>query len=103
MDMWDPYIAATKAYVPGADKKIVFDRFHVMRHVLEAVDKVRKSEHRKLCDIGEQTLKGTKYLWLWSQENVPVWRKEEFETLRAKDLKVCRAWAIKENVRHLWN
>ena len=103
MDMWDPYIAATKAYVPDADKKIVFDRFHVMRHVLEAVDKVRKSEHRKLCDTGEQTLKGTKYLWLWSQENVPVWRKEEFETLRAKDLKVCRAWAIKENVRHLWN
>ena len=45
MDMWDPYIAATKAYVPKADKKIVFDRFHVMRHMLEAVDKVRKTEH----------------------------------------------------------
>ena len=65
MDMWDPYIAATRAYVPDADKKIVFDRFHVMRHVLDAVDKVRKSEHRQLCEAGEQTLKGTKYLWLW--------------------------------------
>jgi transposase len=38
MDMWDPYIAATKAYVPDADRKIVFDRFHLMRHVLKAVD-----------------------------------------------------------------
>jgi transposase len=56
MDMWDPYIAATKAYVPDADKKIVFDRFHVMRHVLDAVDKVRKNEHRQLNEIGEQTL-----------------------------------------------
>ena len=37
MDMWDPYIAATTACAPQADKKIVFDRFHVMRHVLEAV------------------------------------------------------------------
>ena len=48
MDMWDPFIAATKAYVPGAEKKIVFDRFHVMKYILTAVDDVRKSEHREL-------------------------------------------------------
>jgi transposase len=103
MDMWDPFIAATKKYVPDAEKKIVFDRFHVMRHVVDAVDHVRKSEHRQLAETGESPLKGTKYLWLWSQENVPEWRQEEFATLRAQDLKVCRAWAIKENLRHLWN
>jgi transposase len=103
MDMWDPYIAATKAYVPEADKKIVFDRFHVMRHVLDAVDKVRKSEHKQLQNKGEDMLKGTKYLWLWSKENIPDWRQGEFENLKAKDLRVCRAWAIKENLRHLWD
>ena len=102
MDMWDPYIAATKAYVPGANKKIVFDRFHVMRHVLDAVDKVRKVEHRQLHELGEDTLKGTRYLWLWSKENIPDWRQQEFDSLKAKDLKVCRAWAIKENLRHMW-
>jgi transposase len=102
MDMWDPYIAATKDHVPGADKKIVFDRFYVMRQVLEAVDKVRKAEHRQLSETGEHTLKGTKYLWLWSKENIPNWRQQEFDALRTKDLKVCRAWAIKENLRHLW-
>jgi transposase len=103
MDMWDPFIAATRKHVPDAAKKIVFDRFHVMRHVLEAVDQVRKSEHRQLSDSGESPLKGTKYLWLWSPENMPAWRQEEFAQLRARDLKVCRAWAIKENLRHLWD
>ena len=103
MDMWDPYIAATRAHVPEAERKIVFDRFHVMKHVLEAVDEVRKGEHRQLMSRGEPLLKGTKYLWLWSRENIPLWRREEFETLRARDLKVCRAWAIKENLRHLWD
>lgn len=102
MDMWDPYIAATKAHVPEADKKIIFDRFHVMKHVLTAVDEVRKSEHRELSEGGTETLKGTKYLWLWSWENIPERRQGEFEALRAKDLKVCRAWAIKENLRHMW-
>jgi transposase len=103
MDMWDPYIAATKAYVPDAKKKIVFDRFHVMGQVLKAVDKVRKVEHKQLSQQGEEVLKGTKYLWLWSEENIPLWRREEFDSLRAKDLRICRAWAIKENLRHLWD
>jgi len=84
-------------------KKIVFDRFHIMRHVLDGVDKVRKNEHRQLHEVGNDVLKGTRYLWLWSPENIPIWRKEQFESLKCQDLKVCRAWAIKENLRHLWS
>lgn len=103
MDMWDPFIAATKEYIPEAEKKIVFDRFHVMKQVTEAVDKVRKEEHKELKCRGDEMLTGTKYLFLWNEENVPEWRKEEFDTLKSKDLKVCRAWAIKENIRNLWN
>ena len=102
LDMWDPYIAATRSYIPGWGKKMVFDRYHVMRHILEAVDKVRKTEHRQLKREGNEFLKGTKYLWLWSGENLPAYRREEFEELRAKDLKVCRAYAIKENLRNMW-
>ena len=103
MDMWDPYIAATKAYIPEAERKIVFDRYHVMRLVVEAVDKVRKQEHRALMEDGNELLKGTKYLWLWNEENIPPYRWTEFEYLRSLDLKVCRARAIKDNLRNLWN
>jgi transposase len=102
MDMWDPYIAATKAYIPEAEKKITFDRYHVTRLVVDAVDKVRKQEHRVLMEQGNDILKGTKYLWLWNEENVPEYRKAEFDLLRSLDLKVCRARAIKDNLRHLW-
>jgi transposase len=38
MDMWDPYRKTVRDYVPDGDSKIVFDRFHVMRHVIEAMD-----------------------------------------------------------------
>jgi transposase len=103
MDMWDPYIAATKAYVPDADKKITFDRYHVMKIVLDAVDKVRKEEHQRLQEQGNDILKGTKYLWLWNEENIPDYRREEFKRFQSLDLKVCRARAIKENLRHLWS
>ena len=47
MDMWEPFIASTVAHVPDGGSKIVFDRFHIMKHMTEAVDEVRKGEHRR--------------------------------------------------------
>jgi transposase len=102
MDMWDPYVAATRAYVPDADEKIVFDRYHATTHVTKAVDKVRRGEHKALSARGDFRLKGTKYLWLWNEENMPEWRREEFEGVRNADLKTGRAWAIKESLRAFW-
>lgn len=103
MDMWEPYINATLDYVPEAAGKIVFDRFHVMGYVGKAVDTVRKQEHRDLMASGDETLKGSKYLWLYSRENVPDRRRNEFNALKRQELKVGRAWAIKEALRRLWH
>jgi transposase len=103
MDMWDPYIAATKAYVPDADKKIVFDRYHATTQVTKAVDKVRRREHKVLAKEGDLRLLGTKYLWLRNEENVPEWRREEFDGVKNAELKTSRAWAIKESLRVFWN
>jgi transposase len=103
MDMWDPYIAATKDLVPEAEKKIVFDRFHVTRYVTEAVDKVRRREHKILKEQGDDSLKGTRFLWIMNVENIPDWRKEEFSSIRKLNLKTGRAWAIKESLRRFWD
>ncbi|MGH8760143.1 MAG: ISL3 family transposase [Burkholderiales bacterium] len=103
MDMWQPYINATHAHVPQAHEKIVFDRFHIMMHMSKAVDTVRKQEHRQLMAFDDERLKGTKYLWLYSKENLPTSRREEFKMLFGQELKVARAWAIKEALRTLWD
>ena len=103
MDMWNPYIAATKAYVPDADNKIVFDRYHATTQVTKAVDKVRRREHKVLAKQGDLRLLGTKYLWLRNEENVPEWRREEFDGVKNAELKTSRAWAIKESLRVFWN
>ncbi len=47
MDMWAPFIAATRAHVPEADEKIVFDKFHIAKHLGDAVDRVRRRENRE--------------------------------------------------------
>jgi transposase len=102
MDMWEPFIASTVAHVPEGKAKIVFDRFHIMKHMTEAVDKVRKQEHRLLQEQGDDSLKGTKYLWLFSEENLPEDWDEWLARLQALHLKTGRAWALKEALRDLW-
>lgn len=103
MDMWEPYIRSTRAYLPRADGKIVFDRFHIMKHMNEAVDAVRKAEHRCLQAEDDDTLKRTKYLWLFAEENLPECYEDWFAQLKTLKLKTGRAWAIKEALRHLWS
>ena len=102
MDMWSPYVAATMAKIPGAEEKIVFDRFHVMAYVNDAVDQVRREENLELMKAGDDTLKKTRYLWIYGRENVPQSRRMEFSELKRMDLKVSRAWAIKERFRDMW-
>lgn len=102
LDMWPAYINACQAQVPQAEHKMVFDRFHIMRHVLEAVDKVRKREHKSLLSQGDTTLTKSKYLWLYSEENLPERSREQFEAIKSRELKTARAWALKESLRQLW-
>ena len=103
MDMWEPYAASVRTHLTDADNKIVFDRYHLMGYLTKAVDTVRKQENRALAAAGDTSLAGSKYLWLYSAENLPARHQDRFAALRAADLKTARAWAIKESLRHFWS
>jgi transposase len=104
MDMWDPYVASTRAHLPGADEKIVYDKFHVAKHLGEGVDQVRRSENKALRAAGDERLVGTKYDWLRHPDHfaddADYWA---FCELRRSNLKTARAWAMKEQAMNLWN
>jgi transposase len=103
MDMAGGYINAVSGSVPNGREKIVFDRYHIMKLMNEAVDKVRQQEHKMLSGKGKSILKGTRFMWLYAQENMPFPHLADFRSLIASDLKTARAWAIKENLRNLWS
>ncbi len=102
MDMWEPYVNSVRAHLPEADRKIVFDKYHVAQHLNEAVDKVRRQENRELLAEGKNWLSGTKYSWLRHPEHFTrrAWRA--FAPLRESALKTARAWALKETAMCLW-
>ena len=102
MDMWGPYIAATLAALPEADTKIAYDKFHVAMHLGTALDQVRRQENRSLREQGDETLKGTKHLWLYHPDRLPEQRAERFDQLVRKALKTSRAWMLKELAMEMW-
>lgn len=104
MDMWKPYIRATMDHVPDAENKIAFDKFHVAKHLGDAVDKVRRNEHRELGSQGDQTLAGTKHIWLRNPDHIQekMW-SSVLNVLKGMALRTARAWAAKEHAMCLWN
>ena len=102
MDMWEPYRTSTLRFVPGAQGKMVYDNFHVAKHMNQAVDEVRRSEHSSLQARGDQTLKGSRQLWLYGLENVPRKWAGRFKALRETVTKTAKAWKVKELLRSFW-
>ena len=101
MDMWPAFMSATKQCMPQAD--IVHDKFHISKYLGEAVDAVRKQEHRRLSQAGTSPLTGSKWAWL---KNYPDGRSAEavsFRALNRLNLKTSRAWCIKENFTQFWS
>jgi transposase len=103
LDMWDPYVASVREHLPEAEKKIVFDKFHIAKHLGEAVDRVRRREHKVLKAEGDERLTGTKYDWLRNPAAMDSERKRGFAELRQSELKTARAWALKETAMDLYN
>jgi transposase len=100
VDMWEPFIQTIQEAVPEAD--VVHDRFHVSKYLGEAVDKVRRQEHKELMARGDETLKGSRQLWLYNPQNFSPDQAEEFAALKDLQLKVARAWAAKELFSQFW-
>lgn len=103
MDMCPAYIGAVREFLPKADESICFDKFHVAKHLGEAVDKVRRAEHRSLKGIGDERLTGTRYHRLENPRNMSPKTWRSFKDLRQSALKTARAWAIKEHAMCLWH
>ena len=101
MDMWKPFRNATLARAPQA--AILFDKFHIMRHLGEALDKVRKSEYARLSGKDRRYIKGQKYMLLSRHENLTREGRQSLKTLLAANKRLNTAYLLKESFGQLWD
>ena len=100
MDMWQAFETSTEKNVPHA--QIVHDRFHISKYLNEAVDKVRRAEHKQLQADGDERLKGLRHTVLFNPENLTDEKNEQLSALLKSTLATGRAWTLKESFRYFW-
>jgi len=101
MDMWKPFRKSTKAKAPQA--AILFDKFHVIRHLGEALDKIRKSEYKRVTGAKKKFIKGQKYVLLSHKENLTAESKRSLKLLLKANKRLHTAYLLKESFDQLWD
>lgn len=99
-DMWQAYLKAIQRYAPTAVH--ILDRFHIMRLLGDAVDRVRRKEARELHKHGLDILKGLKYVFLKRPENLTQRQQEALYGVMNKRLRTVRAYLWKEKFQLFW-
>jgi transposase len=101
MDMWKAFRNSTTRYAPQA--RILFDKFHVMRHLGDALDTVRKSEYRRLAGKDRDYIKGQKYTLLSHRANLTLAGRRALKKLLAANKRLNTAYVLKESFGQLWD
>jgi transposase len=101
MDMWKPFRTSTTTHAPQV--RILFDKFHVLRHLGDALDKVRKSESARLSRKDRRFIKGQKYTLLAHRANLTLEGKRSLKLLLAANKRLNTAYLLKESFGQLWS
>ena len=101
MDMWKAFRNSTKRHAPQA--AVLFDKFHILRHLSEALDKVRKQEYARLSGRNRMFIKGQKYALLSHPENLTGDARKNLKLLLAANKRLNTAYLLKESFAQLWD
>lgn len=99
-DMWQPYVDVVKARAPKAI--LVFDKFHIVQHLTQAVDQVRRDEIREKGKAHKELMAKTRYIWLKNPWNLTDKQQARLSQLEQLNLKINRAYLLKEAFREFW-
>ncbi len=101
LDMWDLYIASIKEYCPTVD--IVFDKFHIIKKVNEAVDTIRKQEFAKAAEEERIQMKQKRFIILKRGKNLTDEQQEKLQDIMEKNEELYKAYLLKEQIRNIFD
>jgi transposase len=101
MDMWKPFRKSTLAHAPQA--LIMFDKFHVVKHLGDALDAIRRSEYKRVTGEDRSFIKGQRYVLLSRRENLTDDRHKNLERLLQANARLNIAYLLREQFEQLWD
>ena len=103
MDMWKPFRNSTLKAGNAPQAGILYDKFHILKHLNEALDKVRKSEYARLSGKDRRFIKGQKYTLLSRRANLSQEGRQSLKALFKANRRLNKAYLLKEMFSQLWD
>lgn len=100
IDMWGSYKEAVKAELP--DVPIVIDKFHVIKHVTGALDKIRKRLRAGLSAKEQKHIKNNRWLLLRNEEELDKSGKGRLRDLLCGFPQFEEPYKLKERFRKIY-
>jgi transposase len=100
VDMWEPFLQSLRQHLPKA--AIVFDKFHVMKHVNAAVDETRRQEFFRQPGARRAALRGKRWLLLTRWHNLTQPKKTQLREALSLNRRLFKAYYLKEQIERLW-
>jgi transposase len=100
VDMWEPFVQSLREHLPHA--RIVYDKFHVLRHVNEALDETRRAEFFRKGGEARGLLRGKRWLLLRRWADLDRDERHLVKELLALNRRLAKAYLLKEQLAHLW-
>ena len=97
MDMWGPYRSVVKTKLPQAE--IVADRFHVTKHLNEAIAKIRRTLQAKADKADYELLKGTRCILVRHRQDLKPEEEAKLQAVLAAFPELRPAYLLKEKFR----
>ena len=101
MDMWKAFRNSVTNNAPNA--RIVFDKFHIIRHLSKALDEVRRAEYKRLSGKDRTYIKGQRYTLLSRRENLSLDGRRALKKLLSANRRLNTAYLLKESFGQLWD
>jgi transposase len=103
MDMWKAFRNSTLQPGHAPQAMIVYDKFHILRHLGTAMDVVRKQEYARLVGDDRRYIKGKKYVLLSRWHNLSKAKQQTLKELFRVNQRLCKAYLLKESFGELWS
>ena len=103
MDMWKAFRASTLKPGHAPQATLVYDKFHILRHLGEAMDRVRKREYARLVGDDRRYVKGKKFVLLSRWDNLTADKQDSLRELFRVNQRLCKAYLLKESFGQLWD
>ena len=101
MDMWKAFRNSVMKNAPNA--RIIYDKFHIMRHLSKALDEVRRSEYKRLSGKDRSYIKGQRYTLLSRRKNLSLNGRRALKKLLEANRRLNTAYLLKETFGQLWD